>query len=143
MEPELEETKLGPLTAAKLHELAAPTLERLEKWRMFCAKWTLNTTYFDGRTVSYEGVSYCGSPRDVFWGRFFEPFLENTASELLRWVVSECTTRELEPTTYVAEALLLLKGHVERAYNEMASTDYLLRKASGEKGISLDRKSVV
>ena len=77
--------------------------------------------------MSYQGVMFDGTPRVVFWGDFFEPFMFDAARQSLEWVIQACRDRHLDATDYLSEATALLNVLVAETYEEMARTDQLLR----------------
>ena len=114
-------TPLYPLTEQRLTEAARPLVERLQAWKMMGVG--LNTTDFNGKPVRYHGVKFEGSPRDVFWSNFFEPFILDAARQTLEWVVDCCRERHLEPRQYVVEAKSLLALFTDGVYEDMARID--------------------
>jgi hypothetical protein len=87
----------------------------------------LTTTTILGKPVRYSGMKFQGTPRVVFWGGFFEPFLAKAAEQSLQWTIDRCRERQLAPAEYLAEARDLLGLLIERVYEHMARTDQLLR----------------
>lgn len=87
----------------------------------------LKTTKFNGKPVNYQGVLLEGSPRLVFWGDFFEPFMFDAAQKSLEWVIETCRDRNLAASEYLSEATALLNLLVVTTYEEMARIDQLLR----------------
>lgn len=120
-------TPLYPLIQQRVAEAARPVAERLEAWRMMNARGSLRTTRFNGKPVTMGGVMFEGTPRLVFWGDFFEPFMFDTARQCLEWVVETCRDRHLDATEYLSETTALLYVLVATTYAEMAKTDQLLR----------------
>jgi hypothetical protein len=120
-------TKLYPAIQRKVRELDRVTSEKITKWRMFSARWTLHLEDYYGKPIRYEGSLFEGSPREVFWGRFIEPFLENGIVNVLDEKRQECLLRNLEPEDYLDEAKGLLRLWVEKTYRDMARTDQVLR----------------
>lgn len=88
---------------------------------------SLRTSNFNGKAVSYQGVLFDGTPRVVFWGDFFEPFMLDAAKQSLEWVIEVCGHRHLDASEYLSEATALLNLLVVKTYEEMARTDQLLR----------------
>ena len=86
----------------------------------------LKTTKFNGKPVNYQGVLLEGTPRLVFWGDFFEPFMFDAAQKSLEWVIDTCRDRNLTAIEYLSEATALLNLLVVTTYEEMARTDQLL-----------------
>ena len=94
---------------------------------MMNARASLRTSNFNGKPVSYQGVMFDGTPRVVFWGDFFEPFMFDAARHSLEWVIEACRDRHLDASEYLSEAVALLNLLVAKTYEEMAGTDQLLR----------------
>ena len=120
-------TPLYPLIQQRVAEAARPLMERLEAWRMMNAHAALRTTRFDGKPVHYQGVAFEGTPRVVFWGDFFEPFMYDAAQRSLEWTIESCRDRRLDAGVYLAEASNLLNVLIAKVYEDMARTDQLLR----------------
>lgn len=87
----------------------------------------LKTTNFNGKPVQYQGITFDGTPRVVFWGDFFEPFMYDAARQSLEWVIESCRDRHLDPSEYLSEATSLLNVLITKAYEDMARTDQVLR----------------
>jgi hypothetical protein len=120
-------TPLYPLIQQRVAEAGRPLAERLEAWRMMNSRALLRTSNFNGKLVGYQGVMFDGTPRVVFWGDFFEPFMFDAARQSLEWVIEACRDRHLDASEYIPEAIALLNVLVIKTYEEMARTDQLLR----------------
>jgi len=57
-------------------------------WSFLTAGKPFRVKKCDGREISYEGVGFEGSPREVFWARYIEPFLEDLAMREIAEAVS-------------------------------------------------------
>ena len=57
---------------------------QVEPWNFM--RQRLRVQAFGGKSISYEGVEFEGSPRLVFWSRYIEPFLEDLAVKELAWI---------------------------------------------------------
>jgi hypothetical protein len=120
-------TPLYPVARSIVAELDRVTSEKITKWRMFGVKWSLHVEDYYGKPIRYEEVTFEGSPRDVFWNRFIEPFLENGIVSALDEFYKECISRNLHPKKYLREMVGLLRLWVEKTYRDMARTDQALR----------------
>jgi hypothetical protein len=94
---------------------------------MMNSRAALKTTNFNGKPVQYQGVTFDGTPRVVFWSEFFEPFMYDAARQSLEWVIQACHDRHLDASDYLSEAIALLNVLVAKTYEEMVRTDQLLR----------------
>jgi len=50
----------------------------------------MNVVDFYGKTISYDGVEFEGSPSNVFWGRYIDPFLEDIALRMFDRTLTLC-----------------------------------------------------
>ncbi len=50
--------------------------QQVTRWSFLTAGPPFQVKMFDGKQIAYEGVEFEGSPREVFWSRYIEPFLE-------------------------------------------------------------------
>lgn len=130
-------TPLYPLTRAKMIELERAISTRLEAWRMFPAQNQLEITNFYGKPISYRGIRYEGSPEEVFWAGFFEPFMTDAAKTIFQWVIDHCSSQNLDPAEYLAEARDLLRVFVVKTYQAMAETDRVLRGRGFPESVAL------
>jgi len=71
-------TALYPLIE-KLVEDEWVKLERdqITPWAFMTAGPPFRVKDFYWREISYQGIEFEGSPCEVFWGRYIEPFLED------------------------------------------------------------------
>ncbi|HEX7093849.1 MAG TPA: hypothetical protein VF205_09265, partial [Nitrospiraceae bacterium] len=99
--------------------------EQLDPWRFFNVK-PLDCTDSQGKRIRYGGVKFEGSPREVFWGGYIDPFLENIIIETLDTVAQICSRASLSPAVYLDEASQLLTLFVTRVYRDMAEIDRVL-----------------
>ena len=99
--------------------------EKLEPWRFFYAK-PLQCTDCRGNPIRYGGVKFKGSPRDVFWGGFIEPCLEDITVQVLDTTALNCQKGHLKPEAYLKEAADLLGVFVRKVYEYMVRTDQVL-----------------
>ena len=82
---------------------------------------------FYGKEIQYQGVIFEGSPREVFWGRYIEPFLEDISYRAIDQTIRLCSVkmeRLKEPLLEISELLKIL---VRKAYDLMADVDQRLR----------------
>lgn len=84
-------------------------------------KGTIKT--FSGKTCSWSGTLFEGSSRDVFWGRYIEPFLEDCTERLIDLVVQESDSNKLNLKLELYTLSNHMRGLFARIYNEMAEAD--------------------
>ena len=69
--------------------------DKLNPWMFFNTGKMTPIIDFYGRTIQYSGVGFEGSPREVFWGGFIEPFLENIFGSAFEFALSYAKERNL------------------------------------------------
>lgn len=100
-----------------------------------------SVTNCEGRTVHYGGATeFEGSPRNVFWGGFFEPCFLKVITEQIDETVLDCHASDDLLDEALDETANLLCAFIERAYERMADIDQRLRGKGYPK--SLERKPV-
>ena len=100
--------------------------EQLDPWRFFNVR-PLDCTDGQGKRIRYGGVKFEGSPREVFWRGYIDPFLENITIKTLDTVAHICDSASLSPAAYLDEASQLLNLLVHHVYRDMAEIDRVLR----------------
>lgn len=101
--------------------------EQIIPWIMMFASNKGSVKNFQGQTYSWTGVLFEGSPRDVFWGRYIEPFLEDSTVRLIEMVSKECRENRLNIRTELDTLSQHLRGMYARVYKEMADADQKMR----------------
>ena len=101
--------------------------EQVTPWVFMKTDAGLNVKRLNGKSISYGGIEFAGSARDVFWSRYIEPFLEKLADETIDYVVRECesTQAKLEPALVAVHTGL--SAGFRKVYEEMQDVDVRLR----------------
>lgn len=122
------ESFLSPILA-KIVEDEWVKLERsqITPWAFMTAGPPFRCQDFYGKQISYQGVKFEGSPRDVFWGRYIEPFIEDIAHRIVQQTIQLCAEKNQSAQRPLAEAGELLKSVARRVYKRMAEIDQRLR----------------
>ena len=100
---------------------------KIDPWSLLTAGPLFRCTDFYGKEISYQGVRFEGSPRDVFWGGFIEPFLRDLVIRAIDHAAGLAASRGVEARTAILEATGLLKSSVSAAYHRMQDIDQCLR----------------
>lgn len=82
---------------------------------------------FYGREISYQVIEFEGSPRDVFWGRYIEPFLEDIVDRSVNETLRLAKERSQNATEALSEVQNLLLSLAQNTYRRMSEVDRLLR----------------
>lgn len=97
--------------------------EQITPWTFMTAGSRFQVTDFYGRTISYQGVLFEGSPRQVFWSRYIEPFLEDLVGRVINDTLRVAIDRNQDARLCLPEAAGLLKSVARRAFARMADID--------------------
>ena len=100
---------------------------QITPWAFMTAGPPFRIKDFYGKKIAYQGIGFEGSPRDIFWGRYIEPFLEDSADRLIKETLKLCEEKQHAPKEPLAELGGLLKSLAHRAYDRMAEIDQRLR----------------
>lgn len=82
---------------------------------------------FDGGFISYQGIKFAGSPRDVFWGSYIRLFLEDIVDRAFSDTRAFCIEHNIPRQIPLKEAGSQLQLGCSRIYNRMADIDQKLR----------------
>lgn len=112
----------------KLVEAADSRLIQLvTKWAFLTAGPKFEIERFDGTKIIYQGIAFTGSPVEVFWRGFIEPYIEDESVKILEHAGQLATECEIPPESVVNEARCLLHVVVRRVYGKMSEVDRTLR----------------
>jgi hypothetical protein len=100
---------------------------QITPWAFMTAGPAFRCKDFYGREIAYQGVKFEGSPRQVFWGRYIEPFLEDLVHRMVEETLRLAAARQQNAQQPLAEVGTLLKSVAQRAYRRMADIDQRLR----------------
>ena len=88
--------------------------QQVTPWSFLTAGPPFRIKSFDGRQIVYQGVGFEGSPRQVFWSRYIEPFLEELCVSEITAAVSMARERGVDARLLLPELRGLLAGGFER-----------------------------
>lgn len=111
--------------------------EQITPWAFLTAGPPFHVRDFYGRSISYQGIQFEGSPREVFWGGYIEPFLEDLGLRTLDEVLRIAANRQQDPQLPLEEATGLLKSVVRRTFARMADIDRRLRGRGFPSSVSI------
>ncbi len=101
--------------------------QQVTPWSFLTAGPPFRIKSFDGRQIAYEGVGFEGSPRQVFWSRYIEPFLEELCVSEITAAITMARERRVDARLLLPELQGLLTAGFERVYARMADVDRRLR----------------
>lgn len=101
--------------------------KQVTPWSFIKAGPPFRVNRFDGRQIAYQGVGFEGSPREVFWGQYIEPFLEDLCISEISAAVRMAKERGVDGKSLPLELQSLLSSGFTRVYERMADVDRRLR----------------
>lgn len=111
--------------------------EQVTPWAFLTAGPPFKVQQFSGRDISYQGIGFEGSPSNVFWGRYIDPFLEALAIMEIDFAVSSAKERGVDVTLLLPEVQGLLIAAVVKVFRQMAEIDRRLRGNGFPEKVSL------
>ncbi|HEC15041.1 MAG TPA: hypothetical protein ENI99_00480 [Sedimenticola sp.] len=109
-------------------------INQIEPWVFFNSGKPMRVKKHDGKQISYEGGGFEGSPQDVFWGKYIEPFIEEIAVKQVNSAVELSKSKNINGVNVLKEAEMLLYGEISKVFSKMAKIEQrLLGKGYPEK----------
>lgn len=102
-------------------------IQLVTRWAFLKAGPKFEIERFDGTKISYEGIAFSGSPVEVFWCGFIEPYIEDESVKILEQAGQLAIECEIHPGEVINEARCLLHVVVRRVYGKMSDVDRTLR----------------
>jgi hypothetical protein len=101
--------------------------QQVTRWSFMTAGSLFRIKSFDGREIAYQGIEFEGSPREVFWSRYIEPFLEQLCISEIEAAVSLAREKGVDARLLLTELQGLLSAGFKKVYERMADVDRRLR----------------
>ena len=101
--------------------------DQVTPWAFFNSGKPMRVNKHDQSVISYEGGGFEGSPRDVFWSKYIEPFMEEICVNEIDAAVNMAEKKNVDATLLLPEVERLLLTGVRRTFSEMAKIDQRLR----------------
>lgn len=121
-------TPLYPTFRKRVDDAVEQIIKRqVTPWSFLTAGPPFRIKMFDGKQIAYEGVGFEGSPREVFWSRYIEPFLEDLCISEIGAAGAMAKERGVDARLLLPEVQNLLSAGCRRAYVSMADVDRRLR----------------
>jgi len=120
-----------PLYPTFIKRIDDATEELIQKqvtpWFFLTSGRPFRVKKFDGHEIAYEGIGFEGSPSNVFWSRYIEPFLEALAIQEITTATSLARERGVDARLLLPEVQGLLNAACRKVFAEMAEVDRRLR----------------
>jgi hypothetical protein len=121
-------TPLYPTLRKRVDDAIEQLIKRqVTPWSFMTTGRPFRIKSFDGKQINYEGVGFEGSPREVFWSRYIEPFLEELCISEIAGAVSMAKERGIDARLLFPELQALLSAGFGKVYARMADVDRRLR----------------
>jgi len=101
--------------------------DQITPWCFMMSGPPFRVKTFYGKTISYQGVEFEGSPQLVFWKGYIEPFIEDITIRIIDYVVDLCHEKSLSVKSHLNRTEDILKALSVKTYNRMAEIDQRLR----------------
>ena len=99
---------------------------QITPWAFLTAGPQFSCKDFYGKKIAYQGIGFEGSPRNVFWSRYIEPFLEDIVERTVQETARLATDKQQSVSEPLSEVSNLLKSVARRAYDRMVVIDQRL-----------------
>ncbi len=127
MSSERRVSPLNPRLNRFIQETQDELFQLIDKWHSLKSGHKLVIPRPNKTDISYEGVAFSDSVRDIFWGDFIDPYIKIRSLELIektRILAEECNLSTDDALSDIGD---MLCGMVIRVYDKMAETDRILR----------------
>lgn len=101
--------------------------QQVTPWSFMKAGPPFRVKAFDGRQIAYQHFEFDGSPRQMFWSRYIEPFLEQLCISEIEEAVSMARGKGVDARLLLPELQGLLSDGFKKVYERMADVDRRLR----------------
>lgn len=119
--------KYPEITFAVENKFKKLNRDKLAPWVFLNAGNTVSIVDFYGHTIRYQGVRFEGSPREVFWGGFIEPFLEDIFVWAFELALDYAKKRDSDSRKLILYTRECLMNGVNLIYKGMQKIDRNLR----------------
>lgn len=101
--------------------------EKITPWMFLLSDKMPPIKDFHGRIIHYRGVKFEGSPTQVFWNGFIDPFLEALIGWAFKFSLDHAKERDLDPESCIEVAQQSLQSGISRIFVRMRDIDRRLR----------------
>jgi hypothetical protein len=117
-------TPLYPIFEKRVADAVEQLLQKqVTPWAFLSSGKPFQVSKFDGRKIVYQGGEFEGSRREVFWGRYIEPFLEDLSVREIDAAVKMADERGVDAKLLLSEVQSLLVKSTRKVFDRMAEID--------------------
>lgn len=100
---------------------------QVRPWALLNTGKPLRVKTYDKRQISYEGIGFEGSPAQVFWSKYIEPFMEEISINEINAAVRMAEKKNVDVAILLPEINGLILAGIRKTFFEMAKIDQRLR----------------
>ena len=134
-------TPLYPTFEKRIDDAVDQILHKqVDPWAFFNVGRPTQLMRFDGRsvgTIGGQAIAFEGSPREIFWSRYIEPFLEDLAVQEIDAAVTAAREREVDGKQLLLEVEGMLLSGCKKVFTRMAQIDQRLLGKGYPKSVPL------
>ena len=101
--------------------------EKITPWSFFNTGKMPQITDHHGKTITYSGVKFEGSPKVVFWDSFIDPFLRSIIVEKIDWAIVLAKSTKIPAHIVLKMIKSRLKIQIQKTYTRMSEIDQRIR----------------
>lgn len=121
-------TPLFPTFQKRIHDSFDQLIKnQITPWAFLNSGKPMRVHTHDNRLISYEGVGFEGSPENVFWYRYIEPFMEEICINEINDAIKLAAEKNVDAKLLLPEIEGLLLAKVRRSFNKMTEIDQRLK----------------
>jgi hypothetical protein len=122
---------LKPLIDKTIQDKARLIIDnQIIPWAFFYTSRGVSVRRYDGKLISYAGIKFFGTPVEVFWNGYIEPYIEKLVVESIEAVSKQIKENNLDSKKEFDYLSVRLGISVERIYREMQRVDQTLKNTS-------------
>lgn len=117
-------TPLYPISEKRVADAVEQLLQKqVTPWAFFGSGKPFRVHKFDGSEIPYQVIEFEGSPREVFWSRYIDPFLEDLSVREIDAAVKMADERGVDAKLLLSEVQSLLLKSTRIVFDRMAEID--------------------
>ncbi|MYM59692.1 hypothetical protein GTG28_10710 [Vibrio sp. OCN044] len=116
-------SEVYPLTSKLVSETQRKLVDMVVSWSFISAGPPFEAQKYDGTPIRYQGIEFAGSPQQVFWSGYIEPYLENHSLKILEQVGKTAYECDVSIESATQECRSALNGMIAKVYRHMADVD--------------------
>ena len=108
---------------------------QIDPWIFYNSKG-ISIKKFDGKYISQSGCKFSGTPRQVFWNSYIEPYIEDVVKRMIEETIKLTKERNVQISVVLGSTKANLSGGIDTVYRKMQEVDRRLRGNGYPKNVS-------